>query len=95
MLAHCGSFCDISSDHVGRQFVFGYGVKNGYLDVRVKTFSYFCGKMKIRMRNIIVGLLCCCLGLSLSAQEREYVIVVHGGAGAMAGLENDQETTRM
>ncbi len=91
MLAHCGSFCDISSDHVGRQFVFGYGVKNGYLDVRVKTFSYFCGKMKIRMRNIIVGLLCCCLGLSLSAQEREYVIVVHGGAGAMAGLENDQE----
>lgn len=25
------------------------------------------------------------------AQEREYVIVVHGGAGAMAGLEKDKE----
>lgn len=27
----------------------------------------------------------------MNAQEKEYVIVVHGGAGAMAGLEQDQE----
>lgn len=25
----------------------------------------------------------------VQAQKREYVIVVHGGAGAMKGLEND------
>ena len=55
MLACYGSFCDISSDHVGRQFVFGYGVKNGYLDVRVKTFSYFCGKMGVKVVHQLRG----------------------------------------
>ncbi|MDR1332549.1 MAG: isoaspartyl peptidase/L-asparaginase [Tannerella sp.] len=34
-------------------------------------------------------LLCAAACLSATAQEREYAIAVHGGAGAMAGLEND------
>ena len=51
------------------------------------------------MKNFFVGLTAALVGMQLGAcvqekepvqmAEREYVIVVHGGAGAMAGLEND------
>ena len=51
------------------------------------------------MKNFFVGLAATLVGVQLGAcaekkesvqvSEREYVIVVHGGAGAMAGLEND------
>ena len=43
------------------------------------------------MKSFFIGLIVSLVGMQLVAQEREYVIVVHGGAGAMAGLENDQE----
>ena len=43
------------------------------------------------MKKNIVGLIVFLVGIQLMAQEREYVIVVHGGAGAIAGLETDQE----
>ena len=51
------------------------------------------------MKNFFVGLTAALVGMQLGAcvqekepvqmAEREYVIVVHGGAGAMEGLEND------
>ena len=51
------------------------------------------------MKSFFVGLTATLVGMQLGAcvqekepvqmAEREYVIVVHGGAGAMAGLEND------
>ena len=43
------------------------------------------------MKSFFIGLIVSLVGVQLVAQEREYVIVVHGGAGAMAGLENDEE----
>ena len=43
------------------------------------------------MKNFVVGLMFSLIGIQLMAQEREYVIVVHGGAGEMAGLENNHE----
>lgn len=43
------------------------------------------------MKSFFIGLIVSLVGIQLVAQEREYVIVVHGGAGAMASLENDQE----
>ena len=56
-------------------------------------------KIKMNMKNVFVGLAAALVGMQLSActekiepvqaPEREYVLVVHGGAGAMAGLEND------
>ena len=49
------------------------------------------------MKNFFVGLTAALVGMQLGAcvqekepvqmAEREYVIVVHGGAGAMAGLK--------
>ena len=53
------------------------------------------------MKNFWIGITAVLLGGQLcactqgeeqtKAPEREYVIVVHGGAGAMKGLENDKE----
>lgn len=43
------------------------------------------------MKSFVVGLFFSLIGIQLMAQEREYVIVVHGGAGEMAGLENNHE----
>jgi len=59
--------------------------------------SYFCVSIYMNvMKRIFIGWAVALLGLSMSAcsktsqaPEREYVIVVHGGAGAMKGLEND------
>ena len=42
------------------------------------------------MKRLFIGLIVALIGVQLYAQEREYVIVVHGGAGAMKGLENDE-----
>ena len=42
------------------------------------------------MKRLLIGLIVALIGVQLYAQEREYVIVVHGGAGAMKGLENDK-----
>ena len=42
------------------------------------------------MKRLLIGLIVALIGVQLYAQEREYVIVVHGGAGAMKGLENDE-----
>ena len=42
------------------------------------------------MKRLFIGLIVALIGVQLYAQEREYVIVVHGGAGAMKGLENDK-----
>ncbi|MDR0758218.1 MAG: isoaspartyl peptidase/L-asparaginase [Tannerella sp.] len=36
-------------------------------------------------------LLCACTQINVHAQQREYAIAVHGGAGVMTGLENDAE----
>ncbi|EJX02156.1 L-asparaginase [gut metagenome] len=45
---------------------------------------------KSNMKKHVILSLCCLLSLcQLWAQQREYVIVVHGGAGAMASLEKD------
>lgn len=41
------------------------------------------------MKNFFLALFLCGCCSMMQAQEREYVIVVHGGAGAMAGLEED------
>lgn len=41
------------------------------------------------MLRRMIGLAVWLISSVLVAQEREYVIVVHGGAGAMAGLEDD------
>ena len=43
------------------------------------------------MKRFLIGAVAFLMGMQLYAQEREYVIVVHGGAGAMAGLEQDTE----
>ena len=42
------------------------------------------------MKRLFIGLIVALIGVQLCAQEREYVIVVHGGAGAMKGFENDK-----
>ena len=42
------------------------------------------------MKRLFIGLIVALIGVQLYAQEREYVIVVHGGAGAMKGLENNK-----
>lgn len=41
------------------------------------------------MKSFFIGLIVSLVGMQLFAQEKEYVIVVHGGAGAIEGLEND------
>lgn len=43
------------------------------------------------MKIFLFGLMALLMGFPLKAQEREYVIVVHGGAGAMTGVEEDVE----
>lgn len=43
------------------------------------------------MKHLFIAILLLLPVCCLSAQEREYVIVVHGGAGAMSGLEADSE----
>ena len=57
----------------------------------VETFHIFVLSNGKSMKSFFIGLIVSLVGMQLVAQEREYVIVVHGGAGAMAGLENDQE----
>ena len=57
----------------------------------VETFHIFVLSNGKSMKSFFIGLIVSLVGMQLLAQEREYVIVVHGGAGAMAGLENDQE----
>lgn len=47
------------------------------------------------MRHLSILFLLLLSFVHLGAQEREYVIVVHGGAGAMAGLDNDKEKSDM
>lgn len=72
----------------------------GYILELWETFSTFVlVKIKITMKDFVVGLAAILIGGQLGACsgekepvqaiEREYVIVVHGGAGAIAGLEND------
>ena len=56
------------------------------------------------MKNFFVGLTATLVGMQLGACasekepvqaiEREYVIVVHGGAGAIESLENDTATAK-
>ena len=41
------------------------------------------------MKHLLIGILLLLPLCRLAAQEREYVIVVHGGAGAMGNLEKD------
>lgn len=43
------------------------------------------------MKHLLIAILLLLPLCRVLAQEREYVIVVHGGAGAMAGLEKDKE----
>ena len=56
-----------------------------------ETFHIFVLSNGKSMKSFFIGLIVSLVGVQLVAQEREYVIVVHGGAGAMAGLENDEE----
>ena len=71
--------------------------------VNMWRMSYICHKIvskRKNMKKVLIGLAAVFAGVHLfsctQAQksenpEREYVIVVHGGAGAMKGLENDAE----
>lgn len=45
----------------------------------------------MKKKLILFCLVCSCVVLSAFAQEREYVIVVHGGAGNMGDLQDDPE----
>ena len=45
----------------------------------------------MKKKLILFSLVCSCVALSAFAQEREYVIVVHGGAGNMGDLQDDPE----
>ena len=47
------------------------------------------------MKHLFITVLLLLPLCHMLAQEREYVIVVHGGAGAMAGLENNQEKSAL
>ena len=49
-------------------------------------------KTDMTMRSFLLGCMACLLAIALQAQPaRDYVILVHGGAGAMAGLEDRAE----
>lgn len=43
------------------------------------------------MKHLLIAILLLLPLCRVMAQERDYVIVVHGGAGAMGGLDKDQE----
>jgi hypothetical protein len=43
----------------------------------------------MKKKLFLLSLVCSCALFSAFAQEREYVIVVHGGAGNMGGLQDD------
>lgn len=45
----------------------------------------------MKKKLFLLSLVCSCALFSAFAQEREYVIVVHGGAGNMGGLQDDPE----
>ena len=46
---------------------------------------------EIRHKRLYLFLLFLALATSLSAQDRDYVIVIHGGAGSIKGVEEDPE----
>ena len=53
--------------------------------------SFFMGCTALLVAGMQLGACSSAAQQENSQPEREYVIVVHGGAGAMKGLENDAE----
>ena len=47
------------------------------------------------MKHLFITILLLLPLCRMLAQEREYVIVVHGGAGAMENLEDDKEKSTL